>query len=70
MNSSTMTVKRDGPLYVAYCAEVPGANGQGKSGEERLANFREAIAPIPEYRREEPVRELPTGAKQEFVTAG
>ena len=29
-----------------YCAEVPGANGQGKSGEECLAILREAISLI------------------------
>jgi predicted RNase H-like HicB family nuclease len=48
----TAIVERDGPLYIAYCAEVPGANGQGKSREECLANLREGIALILEHRRE------------------
>jgi predicted RNase H-like HicB family nuclease len=38
------------PWYVDYCAEVPGANGWGKSREERLANIREAIALFLEHR--------------------
>ena len=35
-NEFTAIVEQDGPWYVAYCAEVPGANGQGKSREESL----------------------------------
>ena len=42
-NEFTAIVERDGPFYIAYCAEVPGANGQGKTEEECLANLREAI---------------------------
>ena len=46
-------VEHDGPWYLAYCAEVPGANGQGKSREECLISLREAIALVLEYRCEE-----------------
>jgi len=28
-NEFTAIVEQDGPWYVAYCAEMPGANGQG-----------------------------------------
>lgn len=52
-NEFTAIVEQGGPWHIAYCAEVPGANGQGKSREECLASLREAIALIPEYRREE-----------------
>jgi len=45
-NEFTAIVEQDGPWYVAYCAEVPGANGQGKSREECIANLRGAIALI------------------------
>jgi predicted RNase H-like HicB family nuclease len=45
-NEFTAIVEPDGPWYIAYCAEVPGANGQGKSREECLANLREAIVLI------------------------
>jgi hypothetical protein len=48
-NEFTAIVKRDGPWYIAYCAEVPGANGQGKTREECLANLREAIPLILEH---------------------
>jgi predicted RNase H-like HicB family nuclease len=48
-NEFTAIVEQDGPWYVAYCAEVPGANGQGKSREECIANLRGAIALILEH---------------------
>lgn len=69
-NESTAIVQQDGPLYVAYCAEVPGANGRGDSREECLESLREAIALILEYRREESLRALPPEAKQELVVVG
>lgn len=69
-NEFTAIVERDGPWYVAYCAEVPGANGQGKSRQECLANLREAIALILEHRREESLRALPPDAGQERVIVG
>ena len=69
-NEFTAIVERDGPWFVAYCAEVPGANGQGKTREECLANLREAIALILQHRREECVRSLPPDAGQELVIVG
>ena len=69
-NEFTAIVEEDGPWHVAYCAEVPGANGQGKSREECLASLREAIALILEYRREESLRALPSDASQELVVIG
>lgn len=51
-NQCTAIVERDGPWYIAYCAGVPGANGQGASREECLANLRDAIVLILEHRRE------------------
>ena len=53
MHEFTAILERDGPWYVAYCAEVPGANGQGETPEECMANLREAIALVLEHRREE-----------------
>ena len=58
------------PWHIAYCAEVPGANGQGKSREECLENLREAIALILDYRRQESLRALPADARQELVVVG
>jgi len=39
-------VERDGPWYVAYCDEVPGANGQGGTEEECLTSLKDAIGLI------------------------
>jgi len=69
-NEFTAIVEQDGPWYVAYCAEVPGANGQGKTREECLEIMREATALILEYRREESLRALPPDAAQELVVVG
>ena len=69
-NEFTAIVERDGPWVVAYCAEVPGANGQGTTHEECLANLREAIALILAHRREESLRALPPEARQEPVIVG
>jgi predicted RNase H-like HicB family nuclease len=69
-NEFTAIVEQDGPWYIAHCAEVPGANGQGRSREECLASLREAIALILEHRREESLRALPQDARQELVVVG
>ena len=69
-NEFTAIVEQDGPWYVAYCAEVPGANGQGATREECLGNLRQAISLILEYRREESLRALPPEARQELVVVG
>jgi len=45
----TAIVEPDGPWYIANCAEIPGANGQGKSREKCLANLRAAIALVLEH---------------------
>ena len=42
-NEFTAIVEQDRPWFIAYCAEGPGANGQGKTREECLDSLREAI---------------------------
>ena len=69
-NEFTAVVEADGPWLVAYCAEVPGANGQGATREECLANLRAAIQLILDHRREESLRALPPEATQEVVVVG
>jgi predicted RNase H-like HicB family nuclease len=69
-NEFTAIIERDDPWHFAYCAEVPGANGQGKSREESLANLREAISLILEHRREESLRAVPPNAIHELVVIG
>ena len=69
-NEFTAIVERDDPWFIAYCAEVPGANGQGKTREQCLDNLSEAIALVLEQRREDSLRSLPADAKQELVVLG
>ncbi|MGB7762702.1 MAG: type II toxin-antitoxin system HicB family antitoxin [Bryobacteraceae bacterium] len=69
-NEFTAIVEKDVPWYIAYCAEVPGANGQGKSRAECLANLREAITLILEHRREDSLRAIAPDAEQELVVIG
>jgi predicted RNase H-like HicB family nuclease len=69
-NEFTAIVERDESWYVAYCAEVPGANGQGKTREECLTNLREAISLILDHRREDSLRALPPNAEKELLVVG
>jgi predicted RNase H-like HicB family nuclease len=64
----TAVVERDGPWFVAYCPEVPGANGQGKTKDEALESLSEAISLILEDRREDGLRGIPPDAVLEKVT--
>jgi predicted RNase H-like HicB family nuclease len=52
-NEFTAIIEKDGDWYIAYCLEIPGANGQGKTKEEVLENLADAILLIPEDRRDE-----------------
>jgi predicted RNase H-like HicB family nuclease len=56
--------------YIASRAEVPGANGQGRTREECLQNLREAIALIREHRREDSLRAVPPDAERQLVVVG
>ena len=51
-NEFTAIIERDGEWFIAYCPEVPGANGQGHTIEECRENLAEAIALILEDRRD------------------
>lgn len=67
-NEFTAVVERDGKWFIAYCPEVPGANGQGNTKEEALNSLAEAIALILEDRREDGLRGLPKDALVEKVS--
>jgi predicted RNase H-like HicB family nuclease len=69
-NEFTAIIERDGDWYIAYCAEIPGANGQGKTKEECLDNLREAIELILEERREESLAGIVPEAQQELIAVG
>jgi predicted RNase H-like HicB family nuclease len=69
-NEFTAIIERDEDWYIAYCPEVPGANGQGKTLDEARASLAEAIALILEDRREDALRGLPDDAIRETVVVG
>jgi predicted RNase H-like HicB family nuclease len=66
-NEFTAIIERDGEWYIAYCPEVPGANGQGRTKEEARASLAAAIALILEDRREDALRGVPPDAEYETV---
>lgn len=66
-NEFTAVFERDGEWWIAYCLEIPGANGQGRTKEEARNSLAEAIALILEDRREDGLRGVPPGAKRETV---
>ncbi|MBX3426650.1 MAG: type II toxin-antitoxin system HicB family antitoxin [Pirellulales bacterium] len=67
-NEFTAIVERDGEWFVAYCPEVPGANGQGVTREESLESLRDAISLILDDRREDALRGVPADADRTVVT--
>ncbi len=67
-NEFTAIIERDGEWYVAYCPEIPGANGQGKTKEEARQSLAGAIALILEDRREDGLRGVPPEAIRETIT--
>ena len=69
-NEFTAVVERDGKWFIAYCPEIPGANGQGTTKAQCLKNLSEAIDLILEDRREDALRGLPANAVREVVAVG
>ena len=67
-NEFTAIIERDDSWFVAYCLEIPGANGQGKTKAEAKSSLCEAIALILEDRRDEGMRGVPPDALHETVT--
>jgi predicted RNase H-like HicB family nuclease len=66
-NEFTAVFERDGDWVVAYCPEIPGANGQGRTKEEARISLAAAIALILEDRREDGLRGVPPDAERETV---
>ncbi len=52
----TAIFERDGDWHIAYCPEIPGANGQGQTKEQARQDLADAIALILEDRREDALR--------------
>ena len=56
--------------YIAYCEEVPSANGQGKTKEEALESLASAIELLFDCYRDDLRCELLPGAEQTTVEVG
>ena len=69
-NEFTAIIEKDADWYIAYCPEIPGANGQGRTKEEVLESLSEAIALILQDRLEDGLRGIPPDAIRETVTVG
>jgi predicted RNase H-like HicB family nuclease len=66
-NEFTAIIEKDGDWYIAYCPEVPSANGQGRTVEECRISLADAIALILEDRREDALRGVPKDAIHDVV---
>jgi predicted RNase H-like HicB family nuclease len=69
-NEFTAITEQDGDWYIAYCPEIPGANGQGRTVDECRENLAEAITLILQDRREDGLRGVPDDALRGTVTVG
>ena len=49
----TALLRRDGKWFIAFCAEVPGANGQGRTKKKCLESLASAIKLMLEIHEEE-----------------
>lgn len=67
-NEFMAVIERDGEWFIAYCPEVPGANGQGRTREECLQSLKDAIKLVLEDRREDVLRGVPASADRDTVT--
>jgi predicted RNase H-like HicB family nuclease len=69
-NEFTALIERDGPWYIAYSPEIPGANGQGKTKAAALKSLANAIALILKHRRKDGLRGIPARVRREKVVLG
>ena len=69
-NEFTAIIEQEDDWFIAYCPEIPGANGQGRTKEDAKQNLAEAIELILEDRRQDGLRGLPEDAIKEVVSVG
>lgn len=69
-NEFTAIIEKDDDWYIAYCPEIPGANGQGRTKNEAIESLSEAITLILQDRLEDGLRGVPADAVRETVTVG
>lgn len=66
-NEFTAVFERDGDWVIAFCPEIPGANGQGRTTDEARENLAQAIRLILDDRREDGLRGVPADAERGTV---
>ena len=66
-NELTAIFERDEEWIIAYCPEIPGANGQGRTKDEARESLAQAIALVLEDRREEGLRGLLADAERDTI---
>ncbi|MBW1940727.1 MAG: type II toxin-antitoxin system HicB family antitoxin [Deltaproteobacteria bacterium] len=66
-NEFTAIIEKDDDWFIAYCPEIPGANGQGLTKDDCLKSLSDAIKLILEDRREDAFRGIPDDAMKEVV---
>jgi predicted RNase H-like HicB family nuclease len=69
-NECTAIIEQDGAWDIAYCLEIPGANGQGHTPADARESLAEAIALSLADRREDGLRGVPPAAMRETVIVG
>ena len=68
LNNFTAIIEQDEDWFIAYCPEIPGANGQGRTAEESKKSLADAIALILEDRRQDALRGVPKETIRDIVT--
>lgn len=66
-NEFTAVFERDGDWVIAFCPEIQGANGQGRTTDEARENLAQAIRLILDDRREDGLRGVPADAERGTV---
>lgn len=66
-NEFTAVIETEDGWFIAYCPEIPGANGQGRTKDEARESLADAIALILKERREDGLRGVPADAIRETV---
>ena len=69
-NEFTAIFEKDGEWIIAYCPEIPGANGQGKTQDEARKSLSQAIELILNDRLEDALRSVPANAIKDIVLVG
>jgi len=69
-NEFTAVIEKDEGWYIAYCPEIPGANGQGKTAAEAKKSLADAVELILEDRRADMLRGVPKNSIREMIQIG